>query len=817
MATTAWQDPDLYRAASHELMAAQLTAPLAAGAVEAALIPDAAGLIQVDWATREPLVLVAPSRALENETWRVVATLSPGAAGEEEVRLEYAPFTEAGAYLPVFRPPVNAATQRAGAFALRLALTLEVDGAAAAVPAAGIAARLQVRLVEGVLGRLLYILGAEKARIRRTGREIVAMRQLAFAHGDALDRLGAELGVVRFTDRIDVKVDPAGTTPPQIVTVPYPPGEAEPDADYRDRLAIYRGLNRPTLPAIAARLNGPGNLNDANAGLLARVGVAERVALVEADNEFAVAIHIASAGDAAGSPGAVARDNFFAYLRRVYLVFPVATPAADALHAGRMASAEQQQQVNALRQTLRDTFKVPAADLALAPMLAASLARGGRLLAAVGLDRALTLRRGHDPAGGSRYQLGLGADVDHAASFFADLEQRVAAFQQQAAAGDAGTFQTVADLNVVGGLGDLLLKLTPLPPAQDRTASWFFGPLGLRTLHPLTATRLYVSHLPTFGLVIEGPAQPPVGQPATYSALHHAPLDPGPNVVIGEGLAAALAAWRAAGHAAWSVLSDANAQAIFDAPAAIVHLGTNAGATKTLAAARLHLFRDAADVERALARLKQIPSELHKTLRLPANLANPLRAGNLAVVPQLLELARLLREHGLAAVLPLVTNNAAFLVASVVALPGADVNLADRRSAGFRWYAVPIGLRSGSLGAIGAVGSRTTWTPASAGLAAIVALGYARRGLTDPYEYRVELPDAARLTVRQYEYLMNVLQHSFPIGVEINTFAIRQDHVDLDGDGLADALPPALFRSFRQFRRRERGEAAAILTEPPAE
>jgi hypothetical protein len=113
------------------------------------------------------------------------------------------------------------------------------------------------------------------------------------------------------------------------------------------------------------------------------------------------------------------------------------------------------------------------------------------------------------------------------------------------------------------------------------------------------------------------------------------------------------------------------------------------------------------------------------------------------------------------------------------------------------------------------VGSRTTWTPASPGgspgPAAIIALGYARRGLTDPYEYRVELPDAARLTIRQYEYLMNVLQHSFPIGVEINTFSIRQDHVDLDGDGLADALPPALFRSFRQFRRRERGEAAAIL------
>jgi hypothetical protein len=794
-------------------MAAHLTAPLAAGAVEAPLTPDAAGRIRVDFATREPLVLVAPARSLENETWRVLVTINPGAANAEAVTLVFAPFTEAGAYLPAYRPPVNPATQRAGNFTLQLSATPIVGGVEARVPAGQVAGLLRVRLLEGVLGRLLYILGAEKARIRRTGREIVAMRQLEHAHGDALDRLGAELGVVRFTDRIDVKVDPADVTPPQIVTVPYAAGEAEPDDDYRDRLAIYRGLNRPTLPAVNDRLNGPGEPGDPNAGLLARVGVAERVALVEADNEFAVAIHIAGAGDAVG------RDNFFEYLRQVYLVFPAATPAADAIHAARMATTDQQQRMTGLRQTLRDTFKLAAPALALAPMLAGTLGRVGQLLAAVGLGQALTLRRGQDPAAGSRYQLGLGADVDFGNTFFADLEQRVAAFQQQAADGDAGTLQTVADLNAAGGLGDLLLKLTPLPLEQDRTAAWFFGSLGLRTVHPLTATRLYVSHLPTFGLVIEGPDIAPVGQPATYSALHHAPRDPGPNVVISEGLAAALAAWRAAGNTGWTALADAEAQALFDAPAEIVHLGTGgslgAGAAKTLAAARLHLFRDAADMEAAMARLKQLPSELHKTLRLPNSLANPLRAGNLDAVAPLMELTRLLRDNGLAAVLPLVTNNAAFLVVSVVALPGADVNLADRRSAGFRWYVVPIGQRAGSLGPIGAVGSRTTWTPASPGgspgPAAIIALGYARRGLTDPYEYRVELPDAARLTIRQYEYLMNVLQHSFPIGVEINTFSIRQDHVDLDGDGLADALPPALFRSFRQFRRRERGEAAAIL------
>ena len=811
------QDPDVYGAASHQLMAAHLTAPLAAGAVEATLTPDATGLITVDWATREPLVLVAPAQALENETRRVSVEINPGAANAQTVELAYAPFTEAGAYLPVYRPPVDALTQRAGSFTLQLSATHVVDGVATPVPAAAVAGLLHVRLLEGVLGRLLYLLGAEKARIRRTAREIVAMRQLRFARDDALDRLGAELGVVRFTDRIDVKVDSGGAQPPQIVTAPYAPGEAEPDDDYRHRLAIYRGLNRPTRPAIDARLNGPGDPGDANAGLLARLGVAERLALVEADNEFAVAIQIVTAG-AAGETAP--RDNFFAYLRAVYLIFPAATPAADAIHAARLAAPAQQQPITALRQTLRETFKLAAPDLALAPLLAAALGRVGRLLAAVGLGQALTLARAHDPDGGSRYQLGLGADLSLAATFFATLQQNVTRFQAQAAVGDAAARATVADLNAVGGLGDLLLKLTPRPPQQDRSAAWFFGALGLRTVHPLTATRLYVSHLPTFGLVIEGPALAPVDQPAAYSALHHAPLDPGPNVVINEGLAAALTAWRAAGRDAWSVLSDAKALAVFNAPAKIVHLasgsGAGAAALKPLNAARLHVFRDAADVERAMARLTQLPGELFKTIKLPASLAQPLRTGNAAAVQPLMELARLLRDNGLAAVLPLVTNTEALMVVAVTALPGADINLADRRSAGFRWYVVPIGKRDAALGPIGPVGSRTTWRPGGPGLAAIIALGYARRGLTDPYEYRVELPATARLTIAQYEYLMNVLQHSFPIGVEINTFHIRQDHVDLDGDGLADALPPSLFRSFRQFRRRERGEAAAILSEPPA-
>jgi hypothetical protein len=88
-----------------------------------------------------------------------------------------------------------------------------------------------------------------------------------------------------------------------------------------------------------------------------------------------------------------------------------------------------------------------------------------------------------------------------------------------------------------------------------------------------------------------------------------------------------------------------------------------------------------------------------------------------------------------------------------------------------------------------------------------VVLGYVRRGLADPYEFRLELPPEALLTLEQYEFVMNVLERVCPIGVQANTFSIRQSHVDLDGDGNAEALPPSLFRTYRRYHRRHmRGE-----------
>jgi hypothetical protein len=146
------------------------------------------------------------------------------------------------------------------------------------------------------------------------------------------------------------------------------------------------------------------------------------------------------------------------------------------------------------------------------------------------------------------------------------------------------------------------------------------------------------------------------------------------------------------------------------------------------------------------------------------------------------------------------------LVAGVVSLPEAGVNLAEQPATGFRWYVIPI---SGPGGVVETVGARSDFVPAGEGLSAVVVIGYARTGLTDPYEYRVDLPDSAVLSRREYEYLMNLLELVTPVGIRVNTFAIRKQHVDTNGDGSADPLDPTISRTYRTFRRRRNvGEAA---------
>jgi hypothetical protein len=211
-----------------------------------------------------------------------------------------------------------------------------------------------------------------------------------------------------------------------------------------------------------------------------------------------------------------------------------------------------------------------------------------------------------------------------------------------------------------------------------------------------------------------------------------------------------------------------------------------------------------------IAQLGALPPEYLTTLKLDATLAAGIVAGHADAITSLQSLVNVLRASGLSSMLPLVDNaKDVLLVVAVMGLPIAGLNLNERRAAGFRWYTIPI---AGPSGWIAGFGSHTLYTAWAPGLVAVVTIGYARQGRTDPYEFRVDLPDGVVLSIKAYEFLMNLLAATYPIGVMINTFAIRSAHVDLDGDGKPDPLLPDQARTYRQFRRpRYRGEAAIGL------
>src|SRR5262249_40105204 len=147
---------------------------------------------------------------------------------------------------------------------------------------------------------------------------------------------------------------------------------------------------------------------------------------------------------------------------------------------------------------------------------------------------------------------------------------------------------------------------------------------------------------------------------------------------------------------------------------------------------------------------------------------------NDAAIAPLRQIVSLLRQNNVFSVLPLVIHpptgtDEVLLLASVTTLPHAAITPAERRPIGFRWYTIPL-LPDLPNASIDALGSRSTFKAPTAGLWAVVVLGYARQGLTDPYEFRVDLPDGARINFLQYEFLMNILERSFTLGVEINTF-----------------------------------------------
>jgi len=755
-------DPDSVGAASYQHMSAHLTGPFAAGSVGNEVPIDFAGQVQLTWSTRDPLLLIGLRASLGAEQIQVAATLPTDTTRSQPVAL-FSPFSEAGSSLPLYLPPAAPDTHSAGPVTIPLSVTrMLADGTSQPVAAANVASLLVATVVEGIMGRVIYLLGAEKQRIRRERRELLAMRQLAFARDDALDQQGADLGVPRFAE-----------------TLAYVNGEVvtqnrrEPDAEYRRRLEIYRRFRASTLREVREALNGPGDQTQPNTGLLGQMGVTARFQVLDTPTPFAVAIHMFGVGDNS-------RDEFLKAIRQTRLVLPMDDATANSIHQSRFWPQEAKDAVNALRARLRQHFSFSEAEPALAPRLAETLDLVGKVAAALGVTLPWTVIRTQDDLAGSRYELGLGADLTPLTpAQLTDLQKKVADPKRA----------PISDVQIEA----IVRSMQPQAPDADPEGAWFLSACGMRTVHRVNTTTLYVSHLPTQGLTISGPAFASPGPAQTFEAYYHAPGDPGPNLVLQQGLQQALSAWTASGGSAWNTLSSADLKTRLDNLPA---LAANDTALLNFRAAGLPAITQAPVI---VQRLERLPAELLGAITMDATLAGRIRTQPNATA-ELQRIAALLQAHGLASVLPLVTQqNEIMLVVSVIGLPEAGLNLNEQRATGFRWYHITLhghGMQMAPL-----VGARTQ-VSGGIGLHALIVIGYARHGQPDPYTYQVDLPDKTTLNLLEYEFLMNLLEQCFPIGVQINTFAIRQQHVALAGDGVVTPLRPSVARTFRPFYRR---------------
>ena len=630
--------PDPNRSAAHRSMFDHLSGPFTGGAIETRLVIDTAGESRVDRKTRLPLLLVSTGgRSAPRALVCTVRVTQSSGEVVDPVVVHFEPYTEAGASLLAYRPGgVSMAGDFAAPFDVRLDTGPDGD-------AATLRDRFELRVIEGNLGRLIYVIGSEKMRLRRQAGELHAMRRIGEARGDALDSLGEELGVPRFNARLSWD---ATLLTPTIVR------DREADAPFRARLSIYRPFLRASRRAVDNAVNGPGAGD--NAGLPSRVGVRHRLTIAEPDSELLAAVRLVSAPDEAP------RTAFLAHARQAVLLQPgVDVPAT------RLLPSDVRAEENALRTRLARTFEFPA-NAHIAPLLARALDRVGECRRALGITRRWRVLRAQDDEGGSRYELGLGVDVE-----------LMPAAELDALAANHAAGNVAAD--TPAAIRSLLARMLPKAASEDPRGRWLLAPCGLTTVHPLDATRTYVSHL---ALARSGHRQERDTDTMFLDARLHAPFDSGPDARVVLALRDADADRAAAGIAPWTLLTGLQERSAWGMavapPAALVQSMTDA---------HIHMESDTPAVNRARSALQALPSELIATLQLDAPLAARLVRHDVPATESLLTLIIAFQNAGFFSVLPLFTSdNRVLLVVAVTTLPGNATLLTGRPGNAFRWY-----------------------------------------------------------------------------------------------------------------------------------
>ncbi len=733
-------DADGHRSDVLGILGDAMAGPLAAGARTEPVPINGHGRARLDAGLRLPLVLVAPVDDVGTAPLTVTARIGT----TELPQVTFASFTERDAFLPLHLPDTGPDDLLAAP--VELVLRAAVGGASVAVPRVKDIVRLVV--LSGLFGRLHYLMASETPRIRRLIRQVSLARQLGDegASGALLDRIGQELAVPRLSDRIRVV---AG----EIVTE----DGREDDESYRRRLSIYR----PFLMATRSRVE-----TAINAGGSARFDV------TEADNPFHIGLRLVSVAETTAA-ARQARLRYLEHLRAVWLVDPTtATPSERRLPQARRAAEDQ------MRLRLSTLLGFGGSSRAMAPALAAAFDRVGLAAMALSVPLSLSVSRAQQDDGGSRWELGLAAEVT------SPTPSELSALATAAQAIDPDAITDRAQRSLVVRLRDTL-------PSGGPTAEWLFKAAGMRTVHALGPQRLMLSHMSTGGLVIEGISDlDQAGIPAGFTAAMLAENDSALNAALAYALAGGGSGWPG-GSPPWRPIPDAGLAA------AIAALALPPSALSNRVRA-LGLPADF-DHEHFRMALAGYPVGMFALLQFTAAFSSALEAQQAAEWDRLGVLLETLAQNG-ASSAALMKRGAGrlILVVSAIALPLMPSNLAGRRSSGFVWRALPV--NEGTWRVQGA-GTRATFRAGTTGLAALAVVGYARRGLTDPFEYKVTGHSGTVLGIEEYEFLMNQLRHLTPVGVQANTWEIRRQHVALTAGAKPTPLPPSLTRAFRPFRR----------------
>lgn len=750
-----------------ELLHSMITVPFAAGmALNTVPFEPAAatvsGALRVGFPTRETVLCVRLKRSLGDR-----AVVVDGRVGSQRQRpVVFAPYSPAGTLLPIYRPPTSGDDGGVGSFTVNARVYL-VDGADAHRPhpptgpvsgrldAVAAAGWLEGAVVEGRIARLLLLTTLEKQRMIRVSRQVAASRHLELARFDALDRMGESVGVPRRADVV------------------------ESDEAYRSRLAIHSPWRLGSPGGWAAALNGPGDPGEPNRGLPARVGVQDRFRIIEATNPLSISTKLVRVGP----DGDALLDRFHQQLVASHLFDIRATTVEH-------VAPSQQARLNRVRNLLRSMpVDGPRQECRRLSRLAA-ITLANAVAIAEGAGRTLRLERAYDPDGGPRHELGLGVQIRRPST--ADLRAFAAVLPDAVAKG--------------GEIGALAASLDPRPPSDDPLGRWLFEGCGMRTVHDVGGNSLYLSPIPMRGQWIDGPDRLVPGQRAAYETRYR-PSDSAGGIHVRAAAADEAAPDEFATSGLGGPPSRLSPSQFDTALDQLIATGP------TTPPARL---QQAIDLGIVSAEADTLAEYIRRVINLDQVVAYPVDAaeidtwgGPVAVGNRLTAWAEALRNAGFFTVRAVwdQAGTRLLILASISQLPGS-VNLVGTRPPGtFYWYGTELPVATEDLPRpveiVQSRGGRATVESIRPGLALLVAIGYERVGLADPFEVRVELERAdAVLDADQYGYLMNLLESIYPIGIEVNTFDVRRSHVDADGDGATEFLTSSASRTYHRDRHR---------------